>query len=574
VEVAAAHRLALLLALVAGCAGGKALTIAGPDDDAATMARVSALAARGPAPPARPVIYAAVASGGLAAWDLDAGRPIWEAPASVDSRVVVTGSLVAGREGGAVVALAARDGSRRWSVPLPSGLALAGLAADAERVYALVTDGRKRWTLLAYGEAGAELWRFEAEGALGAPAAQAGLVYLPYLSQWLVVLDARTGERLARLRHAEEAVSWVRATPEAVTFGTHAATTLDPRRSATPRLPDLARLPLHLPAFDPVAATFSAIDRKRLLWRPAAEGGFADGTVALLWVRYLLGFDAGTGATRWARTLPADALAAEDTGAALVVVTREGTALALDRGSGRLLSERQLGVRLLGATIAAEGWRPAGEGEPAPALVEGLTAIALDRDTRFAPPKLHAVTALAALPETEGARALVEIAGGETAERGVARAAGEALVAGATPAKGPVLVEALAVHADHAAGRAPRAVEVLARALAAIDPPPPEGAAAIVAHVDDPATPPDTVAALAKTLVAMRATPALPRLASVLLLHRCDERFASTAAALGDAIAALGGPAERELLAFVAADPRTAAPLREHLQTLLRSPAP
>jgi hypothetical protein len=74
--------------------------------------------------------------------------------------------------------------------------------------------------------------------------------------------------------------------------------------------------------------------------------------------------------------------------------------------------------------------------------------------------------------------------------------------------------------------------------------------------------------------VAMRATPALPRLASVLLLHRCDERFASTAAALGDAIAALGGPAERELLAFVAADPRTAAPLREHLQTLLRSPAP
>jgi hypothetical protein len=34
------------------------------------------------------------------------------------------------------------------------------------------------------------LWKLDAEGQLGAPSAHGGLVYAPFLTQWLSIVDA------------------------------------------------------------------------------------------------------------------------------------------------------------------------------------------------------------------------------------------------------------------------------------------------------------------------------------------------------------------------------------------------
>ena len=56
-------------------------------------------------------------------------------------------------------------------------------------------------------------------GPVGAPAARGGLVYVPFMSQWLEILDGATGKLLTRIRQTDQAVSYVRATPEGVFYG-------------------------------------------------------------------------------------------------------------------------------------------------------------------------------------------------------------------------------------------------------------------------------------------------------------------------------------------------------------------
>jgi hypothetical protein len=523
--------------------------------------------------------YAVLADGRVAAHDLEAGRTLWTVEARPRSRVVVAGSFVVALEDAGLTARAAADGRVLWTTALPSGTSLVGLAGDGERSFALITDGARAWTLVAHDAAGRELWRSPSPGALGTPAAARGLVYLPFLNQWLAILDARTGAELARLRQEDEAVSWVRAAGDGVTYGSRGVLRLDeraasgrrgPGRYVAARLPGFASLLMHLDAFHPAAATYSALDRTRLLWRVTPDMRFVDDTVVLIAQRYAFGLDPETGTARWGRVARNDLVAAEDTGAAVLVVGLGGEIAALDRRTGALTRAGALPARVLGVTFAAEGWRPeAGEREPADPPVQAMAAIARDRDTRFGPAKLFAVGQLAALAGLDAARALVDIVEDPRVPIDVARAAGDALVARRDPEAVPVLVEALAVRADYVTGRTPRAVEVLARALAALGAP--EGQAALLAHLEDPATPVGAVQEIARALVAMGARGSAPALASFLLLHRCDARFAAPAEAVADALAALGGAAGRETLGFVAGDPRTTPPLAGHVRAVLEA---
>ena len=286
--------------------------------------------------------------------------------------------------------------------------------------------------------------------------------------------------------------------------------------------------------------------------------------------RYAFGLDPATGTARWGRIARNDVVAAEDTGAAVVVVGLGGEIVGLDKKTGAITDGGSLGARVLGVTFAAEGWRPtAKDAEPAEPAVSAMAAIALDRDTRFGAAKLFAVEQLAVLPGLESARTLIAIVEDPRASVDVARAAGDALVERRDPEAVPLLVEALATRADYVTGTSPRAVEALARALGALGAP--EGQTALVAHLGDPATPIGAVQEIARALVAMQAKGSVPALTSLLLLHRCDARFSAVAEAVADALAALGGAAGREVLAFVATDSRTAPSLAGHVRVLLAS---
>jgi hypothetical protein len=95
---------------------------------------------------------------------------------------------------------------------------------------------------------------------------------------------------------------------------------------------------------------------------------------------------------------------------------------------------------------------------------------------------------------------------------------------------------------------------------------------ALVAHLEDPATPLGTVKEIAEALGKCGNKDALPALRSYLLTYRADPLFGGDSGPLNavvNALLVLGGGAERELVAFVEADERTQAPVAEYARYAL-----
>ena len=78
--------------------------------------------------------------------------------------------------------------------------------------------GERTWFLVAL-QKGSEIWRQNAPGVLGTPTARDGVVFMPFMTQWLTMLDAATGDKLARIRQQDEAINFVRANSDGVFYG-------------------------------------------------------------------------------------------------------------------------------------------------------------------------------------------------------------------------------------------------------------------------------------------------------------------------------------------------------------------
>jgi outer membrane protein assembly factor BamB len=553
-------RVLLALALAA-CAPAAQLSLSGADNDPAAVARALAAARLEPDGPRALAIL--VGAGELRLVDLASGRARWTVPADVRSRVAIGRTLVALREGDALVARGLADGAPVWRRPLAAGTEIAGLAADADRIVYCARDGRGFHA--AAVTAGTEIWRVPATGALGAPAAHGGVVYVPFLRQWLVVLDGASGRLLARLRPPGQNVTWARALDEGVSFGAGAPLAVDAAAPAGRPLPTAlpALAPWGLDGFNPTAATYSALDRARLLWR-------ARGPVVELGVRFFFAYDRASGALRWARSMAADVVAAEHDGAAILYVTGDGAIGALDPETGALLAGTEAGGRVLGASFAAEGYRPDGAGTPAATPVQALAAIARDRELRLDGYKAQAVRELGRIGDADAVAALVALVTDAATPAATAHAAAEALLARRDPTVDAPILAALAVHADAVGGTRPRAVDALARALGAARDPAAVGP--LLAHLEDPATAEATIDDIAAALVAIGSAEAAPRLASYVLVNRCDPVAAGPTIAALEALLALGSPAGRELATFVAEDAHTSAEVAARARALLEGP--
>jgi hypothetical protein len=462
------------------------------------------------------------------------------------------------------VARGADDGRPRWSHPLATG-AFLGLAADGDRAYYVVKQAQ--YHLIAV-RGGKEIWRSSADGSLGAPAARGGLVFMPFLNQWLTILDGATGATLARVRVTDEALSFVRADEGAVTYGSRGIFVLDAKSAAgsreastylAPALPAFGKPPFWFDAYSAAQASYSALDRSRLLWR-IHDGAFAGGVVTWFHYRYLFAFDAQAGSLRWAYTeAKTDVAAAEDTGASILLCTQTGDLVALDRTTGAVLGRAATGARVAGATFDASGFRPAGQGTRV-APPEVLAAIIADRDARFPAVKQFAVETLGRLSGPEVTAALIRVLRDEASPTDIRDRAADVLVKRKDETGLPAIIDALSLHTDFLTSTYPRGVDVLARAVAALGMP--DAAPALIGHLDDPATPPTTLYEVVRALVAIQARDAFPELRSFLLLYRCDPKYENDAQILGeviDAVLALGGGAGREAVSWVADEPRTVA---------------
>jgi outer membrane protein assembly factor BamB len=529
----------------------------------------------------------------LVAYDLVGKSESWRVLADVNSKVAVGNKFVAFRAGERhLIGLDVATGKQLWKKDIGKGFL--GAAADSDRVFYVVisrSGSKPVWSLVALsGTSGTELWRADAPGQLGVPAARGGLVFSPFLKQWMAVLDAATGEQITRIRGIDEEISFVRATADNVFFGSKVGVFLLDERAASGRraqstygtanLPkEFVRGHYHWDAFDVVQAGYSAYDRNRVLWRAAAEGdklAFADSQVVAQSYRFFFAFDVVSGALRWAYSHPrVDVVGSTYLNGRIAFVSTMGEFSALESATGKLVYSAKLGAgeRILGATFDADGWMPAESNADAQTTVAALAAIARDRDARFNTVKRFAIVALAQLPGGDVTRDLLALIRNERTPPNIYEKAAEVLVARREPAGMPHLLAGLEVHYDFITGTKPRAVGVVARAIAAMGDLELDGAMrgsavdALMGHLLQPKTSASDLVEIIKALGAIGGGAELPPLRSFLLAYRADPAFSTQlgpVSAAIDVLLASGGAGERELVGFVVDDKRSQKRVAEY----------
>jgi outer membrane protein assembly factor BamB len=583
-----------------GCATSPYHRAGNADDVAAALSRRGSSSARTQNAQGRPLAFLALGGAKgprLAAYDFGEARVLWMQPADMKGRVEVGAQVVIYGVADGVVARDISTGAERWRHAVAKDERLLGYAIDGDDAYVVVQKGGQHLhggtAVVAAIDArtGAARWRHELpSGNAGAPAARGGLVAVPVQSQYVTLLDAKSGAVLAQVLSNEEAATFVRALPEGFFYGSRGVFHLSPATAHGSRksngyvratLPPFVRPVYWFDLYRPEQNDYSALDRNRILWRmaEAPEARFRDDLVFVHNFRFFFGFDARTGGLRWAYNHPqTEAVSSAHVGNALVFVTADGELGALDAHTGgRLFEGRLAGEVVRGATFDAEGWAPRGaKAGEAVALSETLSTIVWDPDRRFWDVKMFAIEELARQPGKEVTGQLLKITEQEGLPPAVYQKAGEALVSRKDGASADVLARVLARHADYAEGRAAPAVEVLARAAGAMKAEGKPAVPALVEHLRRPETPPAALAQIARAFAAIGAVDALPALRDFVTMYRADPLYdgdPTPLVAASEAMLAIGGPAERQLLLYLAEEPRTVEPLRAHLRRALAQTA-
>ena len=530
----------------------------------------------------RVFVLAAGAPKTIIAYDLAAGNVLWKTDADVQSRIWVGGDFIVELEGKQLVARDQARGAPRWKVDI-SGT-FVGAAADRDRAY-LVSHSGNTWYLAAYdGARGGKLWSEDASGQLGAPAAHGGVVYVPFLNQWLSILDGRSGEQLTRLRGIDEQISTLRVTSNVAYYGSKqgmfrlAARSVSGKRNQASYgqvkiPPQLERTIYSADAYDPIQQSYTAADRARVLWSsiPTDTGPMklVGGGYAIHYFRYLFGF-AESGEMRWAYSQPrVELVASEHTGNVIAAVSTSGDIVAIDPQTGGVRAKKSLGTssQILGATFDADGWAPSSE-QGANETIVALVSIARDHDARFDRVKELAVMALAKQPGAQVTAELLAVLADDRAPQRLKDTVVDLLTVRRDPASLPVLTEQLAVHTDYLAGTEPDALAPVAKAIAGLGDPelaldPKHVTAALAAlelHLDAATTSSPELAWVIAAMAAIGHGAERHALTSHLLLYHADDDLGADAGwqkAIVTALATNASPSDRALLAYVAADPRT-----------------
>ena len=576
--------------LAAGCAE-PAFSQHTRDNDVGDLARALAHASA-PAPRSGHPMAFLVTDGKLVGYDLAAGHIAWEQSSDVRSRVVVGDGLLAYRQGDRdIVVRQEASGAERTHVALGEGETFVGLTLDGDRLVYAVQTSDKRAAVVSIDGAGKPVWRIATADAVGAPAARGGLVAVPFAHQNLALVDGLTGKELARVRATDEAISFVRAMPEGLFYGGgRGVYRLDDKSAAGSRAGssyaeakltgEQVRTAYSWDGYQPAQAALGAFDRNRLLWRGRDVGaGFRDDLAVLHSYRFLFAFDARLGKLRWVYAHPrTDVVASEDAGSAIVFASADGDLGVVDVQSGAARIVQRTGLRIAGASFDADGFvAGASATQPTPTEVaRTLEQIVWDRDARFGAVKVFAVDALGDVSGLPVSMALLKIVRAQPGPSGPPAAAqkqaGEELVTRRDRLAAPELLSALAEHYDFLDDKQPRGLDVLARALAALDAK--DAVPLLAAQLADHETPEAALRDITASLASLGGPQATQALTEFLLEYHADADFALDPAPLAIAAEALvkaGGVEARRAAVYVADDPRTLAPLARQLRTALQA---
>ncbi len=492
----------------------------------APTAETSAVAVLLPTPPAQ----------GFTVVELPSGRRLGQVGAPVDGRPVVLGDLVLAHVHNTVTAWSL-EGIQRWSVPDGGGLALDGAARDGDRV--VITLGgmgvtqRDGALVIVDARTGAASTRLRVVHALGSPAAVGGYAVVPWDGQNLSLFDLDGGAEVARVRSRDDVISFARREGPALYFGARALYRFAPDDASGERAAAVPYTFTHegIPGTPPFSrdgyiAARGGIDargRVRLAWRPdpsLAGAGVTDATVYAVFYRDVFALDAASGAVRWAYVHPTDIAGVEVVHGGLVLVDEQGRAAMLAAADGRAAWRADLGASVAQAVfqLPLEFVPPSNGGDAPRGRVDGLLDAAGGTDTRLLPAQIFAVRALAAMDLPEATRALVAIVDHRSFPRDLRAAAGDALAHRTTGAD--AMIEALDTHYNYVRQTEAPAVGLLARGIAAAHDT--HGVAALVSHLDDPATPMAELPPLVAALRELNDPAALPALVDFVRFYHAD----------------------------------------------------
>jgi outer membrane protein assembly factor BamB len=529
----------------------------------------------------------------IAALDLGTQKVRWNVRAHVTGHIVAGATLIVHADGDAVVARDVASGRERWRFTGVSGRqVLVGYAVDGDQVFVVGRGsnelrGGTSEVLALDGQSGSVRWRKALDTAnVAAPAAGAGLVAVPNRSEFVSLFDAASGAPLADVLSKEQAADFVTVLPEGLFYGFGAAGLfrLTPDTAAGVRsspnylaakLPPFVRVTYERDQYRADLIDYSAFDRNRVLWRVEPNGAtnppgarFLDDMVVEMNYRFFFAFEASTGRLRWAYSQPeVESVSAVRQARIILFVTAAGEIVGLDPASGARTYDLLLADEVVrGAAFDTEGFAGGAAG-PAPLMSSVLSGMVRDPDLRFPDMKLFATDEMRGVPGTAVTAELLRILADEELPPEVRKRAGAVLVARKDSDSIPLLVEALRVHADRLTGTRPWGLASLAEAAGALEAR--EAAEPLAEQLGLPETDPAAAAAIAHALAEIGADSALPALRDYLCFYRADPAFEGDPLALFstvDALAGLGHARERELLFFVAEEPRTLPALKEHIR--------
>jgi outer membrane protein assembly factor BamB len=519
----------------------------------------------------------------LIAIDLENRALMWRVAADVQSRIVVSADLVIAKEGDNIAARNISDGELRWRVAQRADLLGIAAAGNAVALVSQASGDKPLWIISALSTTdGASQWQVQSDNEVGAPIIHGDLVLVPFLSQWLNLLDLKTGRPVARLRGLESQISLLHSTSDASFFGSSRGMFRLDDKAASGKRADATYISQAFPAqlqkstwatdaYSKIESNYTAADRTRILWRTSAVGPIAMSHATVLHFRYL--FDYGTdGMMRWAYVHPrTELIAAAHIGTSIVALSATGDVLALDPDSGAtrvsfsIATDGGPPMQLVGATIDADGWATTSQAGAARSLSSTLIAIAQDRDARFEPMKELAIVTLAKQKGAEVTSGLLGMLRDERMSLKLKERVVEQLIARKDAQSIQPLTDALAIHTDYVAAKEATAVGALARALTGLrdvmlgDGDRAAATAALVLHLEDPATSYDDLDNVIDALSAVGGGRELAPLKAHLLAYRADPQTAGNETWRLAIVAALlrGGPAEREILKSVSEDIRS-----------------
>jgi hypothetical protein len=577
----------LALALGAGCAAPKAFSTSFPVNREDALKAALAQARAHPRGPARPVVVGVTNTPrGVFAYDVAQKRMLWNQPLQVSGVPLSAGNFVVVPEGEHIRVRALDTGSVVLDVPR-QGMNLVGADSDGQlTAIALSTGGsmgaRSRLLLI---DGTSVRFNEQVSHPLGGPAVLGGLAFVPNNRVHLSILDAM-GTELARVRIRDDVASQALAREDDVYFGLQGMYLLDEK---TPkglesgasyfrmkRTDPLPGQPRFLPDTTlPPQPPESAVHRVSLSFAPAEQGGvamLADDSAYLLFYRQLYALEPHQPRARWVHQTQADVVGVRAVPGGVLLVDEQGTLTTL-HADGSVQSTVELGVKPVVASIRAEQVNAGSRSSDPPPLALMLFEAALNPDARLVPARAMAVGLLAGLDDSDATHALIELCQDREGPDRVRRAACVAL--GKRTIGSEAVVAALGVHADYLADK--KAPPVGPLADAALHSEDARATAALVSHLEDPATSVEELSSLMLALKGLADPSVAEPVAAFLRLYHADaddQRMADALVIAVETLAKVQGKAAENVLEPIANDALGAPTVRSAAARVLATLAP